>query len=199
MSKLYIKRLFDIIVALSGLIILSPLLLLIMVTVKATSGRNIFFQQERVGLNGKVFKIIKFRTMSPARPEFSVEQTREFEKNGRDPRVTPVGYFLRGSGLDELPQLVNILVGDMSFVGPRPFYLPRYISNPRLKARLFLRPGLTSLSVVNGGVKLSDEDLIASDLEYINKQSFSLDLKVILKTISLYSIKLWEKKDLKIG
>jgi len=199
MSKTYIKRFFDMITSFLGLVLLSPLLLVIAIIIKLTSSGPVFFRQERVGKNGKIFRIWKFRTMFSARPEFSVEQTRELEKNGRDPRVTTLGYILREFGLDELPQLINILKGDISFVGPRPFYPPRYDLNQKLRPRLEVKPGLTSLNVISGGVESSDEEIMALDSEYIRRQNFRLDLEIILKTIFLYVSKLWKKRDSKIG
>jgi lipopolysaccharide/colanic/teichoic acid biosynthesis glycosyltransferase len=199
MPESYIKRFFDIVASLLGLILLSPLFLIAAILIKVTSPGPVFFVQERVGKNGKIFKIWKFRTMFLAKQEFSVEQTREFEKNSRDPRITPFGYFLRESGIDELPQLINILSGDMSFVGPRPFYPPRYDLNQNMRFRLEAKPGLTGLNIIKGGAKLSEEETMALDLEYIKKQNFWLDLKIIFKTIFLYISKLWKKKDSKIG
>ena len=199
MLEFGIKRFFDIVVSFLGLLVLSPVFLIVFFLIKIASPGPVFFRQERVGKKGKIFKIWKFRTMSLVKPEFSAEQTREFEKEGRDPRITSLGYFLRISGIDELPQLINILLGEMSFVGPRPFYLPRYQLNSELRQRLIVKPGLTSLTVLMGGVNLSEEETIRSDLEYIKKQNFWLDLKIIFKTIFLYISKIWKKKDSKIG
>jgi len=198
MINFFVKRLFDATVSFLGLVFLSPLLLIVAFLVKATSAGPVFFRQERVGKNGKIFKIWKFRTMSLAKPEFSAEQIRDFEKEDRDPRATPFGRFLRKSGLDELPQLINILAGEMSFVGPRPFYSPRYELDPKLRSRLQIKPGLTSPNVISGGVKLSEQEILRLDLEYVKKQNFWLDLGIIFKTIFLYIPKLW-KKDSKIG
>ena len=182
-----IKRIFDFILSLVGLIILSPLFLIVAVLVKLTSPGPVFFRQERYGKNGKIFNNWKFRTMRPGSENlpYSVEQLREFESSGIDPRLNKVTKFLRKYALDEIPQLINILKGDISFVGPRAYFKRRVDQDQRLKQRLKVKPGLTCLAAIKGGVKLSEEELLKLDLEYIKKQSFFLDLKILLKSIYL--------------
>jgi len=182
-----IKRLFDFCGALMGLIILSPLFLIIAFLIKLSSPGPVFFKQERYGRNGKIFKLWKFRTMKLGSEKlpYSVEQLREFEASGKDPRLNKITRFLRKYALDEIPQLINILKGEMSFVGPRAYFLARIEGDEKLKQRLKIKPGLTCLAAIKGGVKLSEEELLNSDLEYINNQNFFLDIKILLKSIFL--------------
>ena len=191
-----LKRTFDIVFSVVGLVFFAAFLPFIAFIIKLDSSGPIFFCQERVGKKGKVFKIWKFRTMAKdaEKRNFSVEQLREFEKKGGDPRVTKVGRFLRHFALDECPQLINILAGQMSFVGPRPVFPPRMELNKEWEKRTAIRPGLTSLAVIKGGVSLSDEEILRYDLEYIKKQSFWLDADILLKTIVLYLRKINGKK-----
>lgn len=183
-----VKRLFDFLLALFGLIVLSPVFLIISILIKLDFSGPVFFLQERVGEKGKIFRILKFRTMpvNSDNPDLQVAKVREFEKEGEDPRVTSFNRFLRRFALDELPQLINILRGDMSFVGPKPYFLPRIKLNPELlKDRTTVKPGLTSLAVIKGGVRLSEDELLKLDLEYIKNQSFFGDIKILLKSIFL--------------
>ena len=184
--NIFFKRIFDIVFSSLILLILSPILLLISLVIKLTSKGKVFFTQERVGLNGKPFKIYKFRTM--------VENA---EKIGtghysfrNDKRVTPIGKILRKTSLDEIPQLLNVLRGDMSIVGPRPLpyskikdlkELPHH-----LKKRFSMKPGLTGWSQVNGRNKLSFEEKLKYDNDYIDKfERFGIlfDLFIIIKTL----------------
>jgi len=190
MNKIFkkvIKRLFDFLVSLFGIIFLSPLFLVIAILIKLDSRGPVFFKQERVGKNGKIFKIWKFRTMVEGAEKIKdVKKIRKWEKEGCDPRVTKIGKFLRKTALDELPQLFNILKGELSFVGPRAHFIPRVHSGGELwRKRLKVKPGLTSLAIIKGGVNLSEEETIKYDLEYIEKQSFWLDLKILFKTINI--------------
>jgi len=181
-----IKRLFDFFVSLLGLIILSPIFFLVAILVKLSSRGPIFFNQERYGKDGKIFKLVKFRTMKVGTENlYSVEQLREFEMFKDDPRVNRLSKFLRKYALDEIPQLINILKGEMSFVGPRAYYLDRYKRNAELKQRLVVKPGLTCLSAVGGGVKLSEEESLKLDLEYIKRKNFFLDISILLKSVFL--------------
>ena len=190
-----IKRCFDLIVALGGLIFLLPVILIVCIAVAMDSPGKIVFKQERVGKNGKIFELLKFRTMKEGSEnlKISVQEIKKIERSGNDYRVTKVGNFLRKFALDEIPQLINILKGDMSFVGPRPHFLARFKDSKMLERKLVIKPGLISLAVAHGGIYLSDEETLRYDLEYIKKQSFLLDLKIIVKTIILYSKRLYER------
>lgn len=182
-----VKRLFDFFGALIGLVILSPLFLVVAVLVKLSSSGPVFFKQERYGKDGKVFKLWKFRTMKVGSENlaYPVEQLRKFESSGLDPRLNRITRFLRKYALDEIPQVINILKGDVSFVGPRAYFKKRVEQDERLKQRLKVKPGLTCLAVVKGGVRLSEQELLNLDLEYINNQNFFLDFKILLKSIFL--------------
>lgn len=175
--KKYIKRPMDFILALIGIIVLSPVLLIIAILVRIKLGSPVLFKQGRPGLNERIFTIYKFRTM-----------TNERDENGEllpdSMRLTKFGKFLRSTSLDELPELFNILKGDMSFVGPRPLsvmYLPYYTEEERL--RHSVRPGLTGLSQINGRNTVNWEERFAYDIEYVNNITFINDMKIILKTI----------------
>lgn len=175
--KKYIKRPMDIILSLIALILLSPILLIIAVLVRVKLGNPVIFKQKRPGLYEKIFTLYKFRTM-----------TNERDENGdllpdRE-RLTNFGRFLRATSLDELPELFNILKGDMSIVGPRPLliqYLPLY--NKQQRRRHEVRPGLTGLAQVSGRNNLSWIDRFNLDVDYIDNISFSLDFKIIILTI----------------
>lgn len=173
----YIKRILDIISSLLAIIILSPLLGMLTVIGAFEMKGNPFFTQERPGKDEKIFKLIKFRTM-----------TNEKDKDGNllsdADRLTRYGKFLRNTSLDELPELFNILKGDMSVIGPRPLlveYLPYY--NQREKHRHDVRPGLTGLAQVNGRNSLDWEHRFECDVEYVENLSFFSDVKILLKTI----------------
>lgn len=181
----FFKRLFDIVFAALLLVVLIVPMLVIAAAVRCSSPGGVLFFQERLGKNGKKFNIIKFRSMHI-----------DAEKNGAqwsigddDPRITPIGSFLRKTRLDELPQLWCILIGTMSFVGPRPerevFYdeFERYIHG--FHERLKVTPGLTGLAQVNGGYDLKPEEKIIYDVEYIKKRSIRLDLEIMLRTIAV--------------
>lgn len=177
MYKTFVKRLLDIVVALSVILILSPLFLIIFILVKIDSPGDFFFFQERLGFQGKVFKIYKIRTM------FDKERVADREILKNDVEVTKVGNYLRRFKIDELPQIINVLKGDMSLVGPRPC-LPQQLAefNEDGKKRIEVVPGLTGLSQVNGNIHLSWEERWKYDREYVEKLDFALDMKIILKT-----------------
>lgn len=173
----YIKRIIDFLLSLIGIIILSPVLLIVSIMVRTKLGSPILFKQERPGLNGKIFKMYKFRTM-----------TNETDENGEllpdEVRLTKFGKFLRSSSLDELPEMFNILKGDMSIVGPRPLlvkYLPLY--SERQSHRHDVRPGLTGYAQVNGRNAISWEEKFELDIFYVNNSSFMVDLMIFFKTI----------------
>ena len=171
------KRLLDLSIALIGLIILSPLMILISILVAVFLGRPIFFRQKRPGFHGKIFKILKFRSMN--------EKTDESNQLLPDKdRLTKFGQFLRTTSLDELPELFNILLGDMSIVGPRPLlisYLPLY--NPHQMRRHDVLPGLTGWAQVNGRNALTWEEKFDLDVWYVDHWSFGLDLKIMMLTM----------------
>lgn len=189
------KRLFDFTFALFLLVALSPLLLVFALLVAITSPGGAFFRQLRVGRDGKEFRLLKFRTMRPGS-----EAKGQLTIGGRDPRVTAVGYFLRKSKLDELPQLWNVLAGDMSVVGPRP-EVPRYVAMYTTGQRevLRVRPGITGMASIDfideSGILARAADperayvhvvmpaKLALDLRYVREQSFALDLRIIATTV----------------
>lgn len=176
------KRFFDILFSFLALIILSPLLLIIAVVVLADSGAPVLFKQDRVGKDNKLFKIYKFRTMKYGTRDVATEQLVESED-----RITKSGKLLRKTSLDELPQLINILKGDMSFVGPRPL-IPQEdeIRTVRAENGVFVvRPGMTGLAQVNGRDELGIEEKVRFDREYVENQSLLLDIKIIFKTVGV--------------
>lgn len=175
--KKFIKRLFDLSISFIGIIVLLPVLILIYVLCKIMLGSPVIFRQERPGLNGKIFTLYKFRSMTDAKDEEGVLLSDKL-------RLTKWGQFLRKSSLDELPELFNILKGDMSLVGPRPLlvrYLERY--NQEQARRHEVRPGLTGLAQINGRNTISWEEKFNLDVWYIDNWSFILDLKIIWLTL----------------
>ena len=172
------KRIFDIFVSLIAIILLSPLLLFISLLIVLTDGRPIFYNQDRLGKDATIFKFHKFRSMTD-NPKRQVDQ----QVRGSDPEVTTVGRIIRPLKIDELPQLWNILKGEMSIVGPRPA-LPKYLEtySPRQRRRLDVRGGLTCMAQVHGSSFLSWDERIEYDLIYIETQSLWIDIKIILKT-----------------
>lgn len=174
------KRIFDFTVSLLLIIILFPLLLIIGIVIAADSGRPVIYRQYRVGKDNKLFFIYKFRTMNTNTP---IAATGELA--GAENYITRSGRFLRKTSLDELPQLFNVLAGDMSFVGPRPL-IPeeKEIRNLRREYGVYsVRPGITGLAQVNGRDKLTDKEKALFDKEYVDKQSFLLDIKILFKTV----------------
>jgi exopolysaccharide biosynthesis polyprenyl glycosylphosphotransferase len=186
-----LKRGFDVIAALLGMLVLSPLLATMAVAIKLTSPGPVLFAQERYGLNRRIFRMYKFRTMvaNAEALQASVEHLNEAAgpvfKIRDDPRVTPLGSLLRRTSLDELPQLLNVVKGDMSLVGPRPLPLRdvRHFSHGALMRRFSVRPGLTGLWQVSGRSDLGFEDWIRLDLQYIDCWSIGLDLRILLRTL----------------
>jgi undecaprenyl phosphate N,N'-diacetylbacillosamine 1-phosphate transferase len=176
-----IKRLIDVVVSIIGLIVLSPILLLVAIAIKIESKGPVIFQQERLGLNGKVFKIYKFRSMY-----VGAEKDGVYETKG-DKRVTKVGKFIRKTSIDELPQFVNIIKGDMSIIGPRPTLTyhpwPFKEYTDEQKKRFNVRPGVTGWAQVNGRKELPWDKRIEYDVEYVEKLSLAFDLKIFFKTI----------------
>ncbi len=185
MYKKIIKRFLDILISLFGLIILSPVFLIVAILVRIKLGSPVFFKQERPGKDEKIFKLYKFRSMSDKKDE-----------NGKllpdKERLTRFGKILRSTSLDELPELFNILKGDMSLIGPRPLavsYLPYY--NEKEKHRHDVRPGLTGLAQINGRNALNWEERFKYDIEYVNNITFMNDIKIFFKTF----IKVLKKED----
>jgi lipopolysaccharide/colanic/teichoic acid biosynthesis glycosyltransferase len=180
-----VKRIFDIVCSFLALIILSPVFLIVAIALLCQGDGSVFFRQERIGYKGKPFNIIKFRTMRA-----------DSESNGEprlakvnDERLTKVGKFLREHHLDELPQLVNVLLGDMSFVGPRPerrFFIEKIRKeNPNYDYVYLMRPGLTSMATLHNGYTDTMEKMLKRldmDLEYLQKRSLWLDAKLIFTT-----------------
>ncbi|MDI3472461.1 MAG: hypothetical protein PWQ48_742 [Thermotogaceae bacterium] len=181
----FLKRLFDIFFALIGIVILSPFMLLIAIIIKVDSKGSVIYKQERLGKNGKVFKIYKFRTM--------IENAEKIGSglftHENDPRITRVGKFLRKTSIDELPQLFNILKGDMSFVGPRPpvpYYPKKWEEyTEEEKKRFSVRPGITGWAQVNGRNEIDWPERIKLDVWYVENWSLALDFKIILKSFKV--------------
>ncbi|MBR6091028.1 MAG: sugar transferase [Anaerolineaceae bacterium] len=181
---------FDILSSAVMLILLSPIFLIIIIAIKIDDPGPAFFVQQRNGLNGKIFKMFKFRSMYQNAPELhsGLGELNEMEgpvfKIKEDPRITRVGYFLRRSSIDELPQLLNILLGDMSVVGPRP--LPDYESvnlSENHKQRMLVRPGLLCYWQVRGRTRIPFDEWMELDLKYINEADLWVDFKIILEGI----------------
>lgn len=189
----FIKRILDFILSLIAIIILSPILLVIIIAIKLDSKGPIFYKHMRIGKDGKPLGVYKFRSMTTKYETFdqfyqmlSTKQKKEWDENFKlenDPRITKVGKFLRKASLDELPQILNILKGEMSFIGPRPIVqkeLEKYGNN---KAKLLsVLPGLTGYWAVNGRSCTTYDDRIKMELYYIDHCSFLLDVKIFFKT-----------------
>lgn len=173
----YIKRFFDIVSSLIAIIVLSPVLVITSILVRTKLGSPVLFKQERPGKDEKIFTLMKFRTMTDERDE-----------NGEllpdEVRLTKFGKFLRSTSIDELPELFNILKGDMSVIGPRPLlvqYLPYYTEEER--HRHDVRPGLSGLAQANGRNNVTWEEKFAWDIKYVNEMSLILDINILLKTV----------------
>jgi exopolysaccharide biosynthesis polyprenyl glycosylphosphotransferase len=185
-----VKRLLDILISGIALLIFLPFFLITAIAIKLTSSGPVFFVQERIGLNKRRFRVYKFRTMVPdaekkqAELEFLNEVSGPIFKIKKDPRVTSVGRILRKLSIDEVPQLFNVLKGDMSLVGPRPLPIKDYngFSEDWHRRRFSVRPGITCLWQVNGRSSLPFERWMEMDMEYIDKWSLWLDLKILAKT-----------------
>ncbi|MBD9048844.1 MULTISPECIES: sugar transferase [Eubacteriales] len=186
----FVKRVFDIVWSLIGLIVLSPVFIILSILVKTTSEGPVFFAHKRVGKGGKTIKIYKFRSMVTNAEElikqFTPEQKAEYEKNFKlenDPRVTKVGNFMRKTSLDELPQLINILKGDISIVGPRPVMdVETKIYGNYRNMLLSVKPGLTGFWAANGRSHTTYTRRRAMEIYYVKNRSVLLDLKIIFKT-----------------
>lgn len=173
----FLKRLIDLAFSLIAIIILSPIFFLVALLVRLKLGSPVLFKQNRPGLNGKIFTMYKFRTMTD-------EKNEKGELLPNSIRLTKFGKILRSTSLDELPGLINVLKGDMSLIGPRPLlveYLPLY--NEKQKMRHNVKPGLSGLAQVNGRNAITWEKKFEYDIKYVQEISFILDLKIIIKTI----------------
>ncbi len=174
------KRLFDIILSVSAIIVLLPAFAVIIIAIRVSSKGAAVFKQKRAGKEGKPFSFYKFRTM-----KVDVDPFGSSPKSGDDPRLTRTGKLLREYSLDELPQLFNILKGDMSIVGPRPLYVSQMAEwNERQKKRLLVKPGLTGLAQISGRGELTREEKLVLDVKYVETANVCVDIKIILRTIA---------------
>jgi undecaprenyl phosphate N,N'-diacetylbacillosamine 1-phosphate transferase len=175
-----IKRLCDLLVSVVGFIVLLLPLAVIALIIRASSKGPAVFVQERAGKAGAPFRMYKFRTMRT-----DVEAFGPSPKSGEDPRLTRVGRFLRELSLDELPQLANVIKGDMSLVGPRPLYMSQMLEwNERQRKRLLVKPGLTGLAQVSGRGELTIEEKLELDVKYVESASLATDLRILLATVA---------------
>ena len=187
-----LKRSFDIIASAVGLVALSPVFLAVAIAIKCDDGGPVFYDQIRIGKNGKKFKMYKFRSMR-VNAEDETEKLQEHSevdgamfKMKNDPRVTRVGKFIRKTSIDEFPQLLNVLLGQMSIVGPRP-PLPREVADYTQydKQRLYVKPGCTGLWQVTARNSVGFQEMVNIDLDYIQRRSIWLDLKIMFKTVKV--------------
>lgn len=191
-AYLYIKKVIDIILSIMSLVIILPLIFLIAILIKIDSRGPIIYKQKRLGRNGKLFTIYKFRTMvinaDEVMKNFTEDQKREFQqffKLKNDPRITRIGNILRKTSLDELPQIFNIIRGDMSIIGPRPVVENEICKYGDLGSKyLSVKPGLTGWWACNGRSITTYEDRIDLEMYYIDNLSFKLDFKCFIKTVS---------------
>lgn len=184
--RLIAKRIMDVIISFVGLLLLFPFFLIICILIKIDSNGSIFFKQERIGKDGKPFYPFKFRTMI----EGAVNKGLGITVSENDERITKIGNFLRKYGIDEFPQLINVLNGEMSLVGPRPtlrYQVEKY--NNFEKKRLLMKPGLAGWALVHGRNSLKWEERLKYDVWYVENWSLLLDIKIIFKTIYLIFIK----------
>ena len=173
------KRGLDIFIALAAMVILSPVLVAIGITIRLSSKGPAIFKQQRAGKNGRPFVFYKFRTMT-----LDVDPFGPSPKSGQDRRLTKVGKFLRECSLDELPQLFNVLKGDMSIVGPRPLYLSQIPEwSERQKKRLLVKPGLTGSAQIQGRAELTREEKLELDVKYVENAGLLTDIRIMLATI----------------
>lgn len=185
----FAKRILDFIASLCALLILSPVLLIVSILIATTSKGPVIFKQDRVGKNGVIFKMYKFRSMVANAEELKAQLEKDNEMNGpmfkikNDPRITKVGRFIRKTSIDEIPQLINVLKGEMSLVGPRPS-LPSEVKEfePWMLERLTILPGLTCYWQVMGRNDIEFNEWMKLDIKYVRERNFWLDLKLIFKT-----------------
>ena len=187
-----IKRVIDVVCSFVGVLVLSPLFVVIAIIIKFTSKGPVFFSQKRVGRDGKEFKMYKFRSMVVNAEELKEKLAAQNEMSGPmfkmkdDPRVTKVGKFIRKTSIDELPQLLNVLKGDMSLVGPRPS-LPKEVAQFEdwMYRRLEVKPGLTCYWQVSGRNNIDFEDWMKLDIRYVEEKNLWIDIKLIFKTVGV--------------
>jgi lipopolysaccharide/colanic/teichoic acid biosynthesis glycosyltransferase len=177
------QRLLDLFVSAIALVLLAPIFAIIAIVVKRSSSGPVLFAQDRLGLHGRPFRLLKFRSMTNNAPDVRNPDGSAYT-GAADPRVTTAGRFLRATSLDELPQLINVLRGDMSLVGPRPDQVDqlRFYSD-RERRKLDVRPGLTGLAQISGRNHISWQRRKQLDVEYVDRRSFWLDLAILAKTI----------------
>lgn len=177
--SLFLKRITDVFGSIIGIIITSPILIITVLLIKITMPGPVFFKQQRAGLYGKVFEIIKFRSM---KVDNQAEKKHDITKDAD--RLTAFGKLIRRLKIDELPQLINVLFGDMSLVGPRPTFKEQVDAyTERQCHRLDMRPGMTGLAQVNGNISLTWEERIEYDLLYVDNYSYWLDIIILIKTV----------------
>ncbi len=177
MYKRFFKQIIDFFIAFTALVVLSPILLIVVILLALANKGNPFFFQNRPGKDERIFKIVKFRTMTNKRDEHGILLP-------DTDRLTGIGKFIRKTSIDEIPQLINVLMGDMSLIGPRPL-LPEYLLmfNERQKKRHTVRPGITGWAQVNGRNAISWNKKLEYDVWYVENLSFTLDIKILFKTI----------------
>jgi lipopolysaccharide/colanic/teichoic acid biosynthesis glycosyltransferase len=175
-------RVFDVIVASAALVVLSPLLLVAAVAIKLGSSGPVLYRQRRIGLGGRPFEMLKLRTMVEGSDPVGIGTA----VTSDDPRVTGIGRFLRRTSLDEIPNLINVLRGDMAIVGPRPT-IPAQVDDytPRQRRRHEVRPGITGWAQVQGRAGIPWEERIELDIEYVERRSAGLDLRILARTMRL--------------
>ncbi|CUP47593.1 glycosyltransferase [Clostridium baratii] len=186
----FFKRFIDVIGAFLGIVVLSPIILIISILIKLDSNGPILFSQDRVGKDKKVFKMYKFRSMVVNAEELKSKLKEQNEMSGpmfkmkEDPRVTKIGKFIRKTSIDELPQLINVIKGEMSLVGPRPS-LPKEVEQfePWMMERFQVKPGLTCYWQVYGRNDIDFEDWMKLDIKYVRERNIFIDLKLIFKTV----------------
>ncbi|MDY5912882.1 MAG: sugar transferase [Inconstantimicrobium porci] len=189
----YFKRIGDIVLSIIGIIVTLPITLIVAVLIKIEDGGSVFFSQTRVGKHGAEFKMYKFRSMRPDAEKIKKELMNQNEMSGpmfkmkNDPRITKIGHFIRKTSIDELPQLLNILKGEMSIVGPRPS-LPHEVEEfePWMLERLEVKPGLTCFWQVQGRNTIDFEDWMKLDVKYVRERNLLLDIKLIFKTFKVF-------------
>ncbi|MGL6167814.1 MAG: sugar transferase [Fusobacteriaceae bacterium] len=182
---MFIKKVIDMLGSIILLVLLSPIFIILTFLIKIDDKGKVFFLQERLGKNGKVFKMYKFRTMKENAPDIRMADGSTFNSDD-DPRVTKTGKFLRKSSLDELPQIINVLKGEMSFIGPRPDlpdHLKEYVGNEFDK--LLVKPGMTGYAQVHGRNDLPWKERFKYDIYYAKNYSLMLDIKIIVDTIKI--------------
>lgn len=181
---LIVKRMLDVVFSIIGLVLAFPVVLFFAMLISIETPGSPFYIQERVGMNGKYFKVIKLRSM-----RMDAEKCGAKWAEANDPRITKIGSFIRKTRIDELPQLLNVLLGDMSMVGPRPerpcFTAEFNNQIPGFTNRLIVKPGLTGWAQVNGGYEISPKEKLIFDLYYINHLTFLMDIKIMLKTFKV--------------